>query len=101
MRTSRGGGPAREGGIHTAKAVVLIAVLALIGVIVLAKSTETTSKSSASQTTSRTTIPASATTVPPATTTTTLVAPANIKLQVLNGVGQGGYRGGVVGKAQE
>src|SRR5271165_6403088 len=93
MRTSRGGsGQGREGAINTTRAVVLIAVLALIGVVVLAKSTQPASKSSHT-TTPRTTIPTSQTTVAAATPTTTLVAPADIKLQVLNGVGHGLYAG--------
>jgi hypothetical protein len=95
MRTSRGGqGQPNEGGIHTAKAVALIAVLALIGIVVLAKSTPSAGSKGASShsTTTRTTLSTSSPThvsVPP----TTVVPPANVKLQVLNGVGSGSYSG--------
>ena len=92
-RTSGGGsGKSREGGIDTAKAVGLIAVLLVIGVIVLWKSTGSSSKPAA-LTTTKTTLAPTPTTNPPSTTTTTLVPPASIKLQVLNGVGTGSYAG--------
>jgi len=98
MRTPRGGSnksnPPRDGGIDTAKAVVLIVVLALIGIVVLAKSsTPASSKTSTSHQTTRTTVSTSPTSSALSTTTTTLVAPANVKLQVLNGVGSGSYAG--------
>ncbi len=94
MRTPRSGsGQGREGGVNTASAVIVIAVLALIGIVVLARSTPPKSTPSAAATTTKTTVSTSSTTAPHATTTTTLVPPASIKLQVLNGVGHGSYAG--------
>jgi hypothetical protein len=78
--------------VHTAKAVALIAVLAVVGIIVLAKSS-TPSGKPASATTRTTVKTTTVTTVAAPTTTTTLVPPAHIKLQVLNGVGSGSYAG--------
>jgi hypothetical protein len=70
-------------GTQTGKAVLVIAVVIVIGWLVLAKS-NTPTKAASSATTHHTT-----TTVAPSGTTTTLpalVPPARIKLQVLNGV---------------
>lgn len=72
------------GGPHTLKALVVIGVLVLIGILILAKST-TSSKSpvaggsSHHATTTTSTLPSAS------TTTTTLVPASALKVQVLNG----------------
>lgn len=90
-----GGPPGREGGVHTAKAVVLIIVLVLIGALVLSKTAlagkGTAAAGAASHAT--TTLKKGAVTVPPPTTSTTLVPVSAIKVQVLNGVLTGSLAG--------
>jgi LytR cell envelope-related transcriptional attenuator len=93
----RSGGSARDGGVHTAKAVLVIVVVVLVGWWVLYKSHGSAKPSAAAATaTPSTTAHAShgsTTTVPRATTTVALVPPASIKLQVLNGVLTGALAG--------
>ena len=87
MTGSMRGGPG-GGGVQTWKAVLLIAVLILIGVIVL---NQTGKSSPAASSTHRTTTTTRVTThtVPPSTTTpTTLVPASQVKVQVLNGASQ-------------
>lgn len=77
-------GPGRrpDGGTQTGKAVLVIVVVMVLGWIVLRHGASATGPSTAKRAAVVTT-----TTVP--TTTTTLVAPASIKVQVLNGTGSG------------
>ena len=91
MNQPVGPGSGSGDGIHTLKAVALIAVVVLIGWAVLHHTTKPAHGSSSSAS-SPTTTPGSPTTVPGASTTTTTVAlipPSSIKLQVLNGTGSG------------
>jgi LytR cell envelope-related transcriptional attenuator len=75
-----------EGGVQWAKALVLIAVLVVIGIVVLAKtgtgtSTHTSSGGSGGHHATTTT-----STIPSSTSTTSVLPPAQVKVQVLNGV---------------
>jgi hypothetical protein len=83
---------AGAGGTQTLKAIVVVVVVVLIGFLILknGKSPRSTA-SGVTPTTARHTT----TTSPIAQTTTTaaLISPANIKLQVLNGVGSGSLAG--------
>ncbi len=81
-----------SGGMQTGKAVLVIVVVVVVGWVVLRHGTSSTSAGSTPTTTHApaTTVPSS-TAVP--TTTVPLVAPANIKLQVLNGVLTGSLAG--------
>jgi hypothetical protein len=76
---------------QTGKAVLVIAVVVVVGWLVLLKSTPSTHVASPTSTTHATT------TIHPATTPTTaaaaLIPPASIKLQVLNGVLTGNLAG--------
>ena len=76
--------PRREGGTQTGRALVVIAVMVVLGWIVLH---HTASTKSASGPTAKASASATTTTIP--TTTTTLVPAASIKVQVLNGTGGG------------
>lgn len=76
-----------EGRVDWVKALILIVVLIAVGVVILARSGSGPGKvstASGHHPTSTTT-----TTVPPSTTTTVLLPPAQVKVQVLNGVGTG------------
>lgn len=77
------------GGMQTGKAVLLIAVVVVVGWVVLRHGTTTHVASSPTTHTSPTTVGPAA--VP--TTTVPLVAPADTKLQVLNGVLTGSLAG--------
>ncbi|HVA75665.1 MAG TPA: LytR C-terminal domain-containing protein [Acidimicrobiales bacterium] len=81
-------GPGRrnDGGTQTGKAILVIVVVMVLGWIVLRHSPSTHGT-----TAQRTSVSVTTTTVP--TTTTTLVAPASIKVQVLNGTGSGNLAG--------
>lgn len=85
---SQPAGSGREGGAQTAKAVVVIAVLVVLGVAVLARA-----NGGSANVVAATHPAATTTTLPQVTTTTTLVPAAQIKLQVLNGVGTGALAG--------
>lgn len=76
--------PRRDGGTQTGKAVVVIAVMVVLGWIVLH---HTPGARSANGPTAKVAASATTTTLP--TTTTTLVPAASIKVQVLNGTGGG------------
>jgi hypothetical protein len=76
------------GGMQTGKAVLVIVVVVIVGWVVLRHGTS--SPHASAPTTTR---PVSSTTAAPSTTTVPLVAPANIKLQVLNGVLTGSLAG--------
>jgi hypothetical protein len=79
------------GGTQTGKAVLVIAVIVVVGWLVLLRSPTSSHVSS-----SATTAPHTTTTVHPATTPTTtapLIAPSSIKLQVLNGLLTGSLAG--------
>jgi hypothetical protein len=80
----------RDGGSQTLKGVVVVVVLVALGIAVLARAggSHAPSPAAARQAGATTT-----TTVPSSTTTTTLVPAAQIKLQVLNGVGTGSLAG--------
>ncbi|MDA8046663.1 MAG: LytR C-terminal domain-containing protein [Actinomycetota bacterium] len=88
MNRPMGGRPNRpDGGVQWAKALVLIFVLVIIGVVVLAKTggspsthTSTSGATSAHHGASTTS------TVPASTTTTSVLPAAQVKVQVLNGV---------------
>ena len=79
---------APPGGTQTVKAVLVVLVVLVIGYLVLLKGTKSPSPSAAGHTTTTvkrhtgTTVPGLAIT----TTTVALISPANIKVQVLNGV---------------
>jgi hypothetical protein len=73
------------GGTRTLLALVVIGVLVIVGAIVLARSPAKSSGSAAPPTTTTTTTRPHSTGPAGSTTTTTLVAPAQVKLQVLNG----------------
>jgi hypothetical protein len=74
------------GGTRTLLALVVIVVLVVIGAVVLARSPSGKSSGSpAASTTSSTTIRPHSTGPATPTTSTTLVAPAQVKVQVLNG----------------
>jgi hypothetical protein len=87
MNRPMGNRPRSEGGVQWAKALILIAVLVVIGVVILAR---TDTKSPRSPSSSGTTAPhhssTTPSTVPAPTTTTTLVPASQVKVQVLNGV---------------
>jgi hypothetical protein len=90
--TQPGRPPGSSTGTQTGKAVLLIAVVVLVGFLVLKhnpKSTTTTTPTTHSS--SHTTSTLSSRTTP--TTAPVLVPAASIKLQVLNGVGTGTYAG--------
>ena len=90
-QTPRSAGSGRDGGTHTTKAVVLIAVLVIIGLVVLNRTGSAKPAAAKPSATTKTTLSTSSTTRPGSTTSTTLLPPASIKLQVLNGVGSGSY----------
>ncbi|HET9076210.1 MAG TPA: LytR C-terminal domain-containing protein [Acidimicrobiales bacterium] len=88
------GGP-RDGGINGGRAVVLIAVLAILAIAVLARSnsrpavtTKTTSHHAAA-----TTATTAQHTSPSSTTSTTVLPASQVKVQVLNGVLTGSLAG--------
>jgi hypothetical protein len=82
-RPPAGRRPGSDGGLNWAKALVLIVVLVIIGVLIL----KDTGKGTPSARTggSHATTTTTATTVPVSTSTTTLLPPAQVKVQVLNG----------------
>lgn len=84
--TRQGG---HDGGSQTVKGIVVVAVLVALGVAVLARAggSHAPAPAAARQ------APATTTTTAPSSTTTTLVPAAQIKLQVLNGVGTGSLAG--------
>lgn len=77
-----GGTGTTDGGVHALKALGVIAVVVLLGVLILDHAPRTVS-AARRPTTPRTTVPVTRS-IPP-TTTTTLVPAASVKLQVLNG----------------
>ena len=77
-----------SGGMQTGKAVLVIAVVVVVGWVVLRHGTTSPHASAPPTTHATTTTPATA-----PTTTVPLVAPADIKLQVLNGVLTGSLAG--------
>lgn len=82
------GGRRAEGGVQWAKALVLIVVLVLVGVLILAKTGNSSSPRSTTSShhgTSSTT----SSSVPAPSTTTTLLAAGQVKVQVLNGLRTG------------
>lgn len=90
MGGRRGGA---DGGVQWAKALALIAVLVVLGVVILDKTqnspatrTSTSTRHGAAGSTTTSTVPAP-------TTTTTLLPAAQVKVQVLNGIGTGSYAG--------
>ena len=85
---SQPAGRGGEGGLQTLKAVIVIAVLVVLGIAVLARATSSHSATTAASHGSST-----STTTIGSTTTTTLVPAAQIKLQVLNGVLTGSLAG--------
>lgn len=85
-RAGGGAGPRGDGGTQTGRAILLIVVVMVLGWIVLRHG-----PSSSGPSAQRTAATVTTTTVP--TTTTTLVAPASIKVQVLNGTGSGNLAG--------
>jgi hypothetical protein len=97
MRSGRPGSPL-DGGVHTLKAVVVIAVVVILGVFLLYK-VKTPAKTTAavsSGVATTTHVPHSAgptTSLPRSTTTTSLVPVSSVKLQVLNGVLTGSLAG--------
>jgi hypothetical protein len=86
---------AAAGGGQTVKAVIVVAVVVLVGFLILKNGIKSPSTTAAG--TSATTVKHghTTTTLSAAATTTTLalISPANVKLQVLNGVGTGTLAG--------
>ena len=83
-----GGGRRSEGGVQWVKALALIAVLVLIGILILSQTGK--SSSTRGSTSSHTTRPSpTSSTVPAPSTTTTLLPAAQVKVQVLNGLKAG------------
>lgn len=84
-RPTGGRGPRGEGGVQWFRALVLIAVLVIVGILILAKTTSSpASKASTSSATTRPTTPS--TSVAPTTTTAPPLAAIQVKVQVLNGL---------------
>jgi len=81
--------PVRDGGSQTVKGVVVVVVLVALGIAVLARAGGGHAPAPAAARQAA----ATTTTTPSSTTTTTLVPAAQIKLQVLNGVGTGPLAG--------
>lgn len=79
---------AGDGGVQWPKAVVLIVVLVVIGFFILDR-TGTVKTGSPTTTKKVATAPTSVTTAPAPVTTTTVLPAAQVKVQVLNGVGSG------------
>lgn len=88
---------ARDAGTQTGKAVALVGVIVLVGILLL-HHTGTTTKVAGG---GGGPVAGHATTTVPATTTTTVVAPSTVKLQVLNGVLAGPLAGDWSKKLQE
>lgn len=86
-------GDSREGGVHVAKAFILIVVVVAIGLVVLHHSPKTTSAANGPNASHSKAKSTTTTTRVAPTTTTTLVPVAKVKLQVLNGVGYGRLAG--------
>jgi LytR cell envelope-related transcriptional attenuator len=82
------GRPATPGGMQSGKAVLVIVVVVIVGWVILRHGTSSTHAAASS-----TTRPTTSTTAAPSTTTVPLVPPADIKLQVLNGVLTGSLAG--------
>ncbi|MHB1536320.1 MAG: LytR C-terminal domain-containing protein, partial [Acidimicrobiales bacterium] len=87
---------ARDAGTQTGKAVALVAVLVLVGILLLHHTGSTKVATGGG-------VPGGhhTTTTSQATTTTTVVAPSTIKLQVLNGVLSGALAGEWSNKLRE
>ncbi len=89
-RPSGGRRTGGDGGLQWGRALLIIAVLVVVGVFILNR----TGGSPASKSVTTTTKPkTTATTAPAPTTTATLVPPSQIKVQVLNGVLTGSLAG--------
>jgi hypothetical protein len=82
---------AAAGGGQTIKAVIVVAVVVIVGFLILKNGFK--SSPSAAGTSPTTVRHVTTTTAPLSTTTQPLISPANIKLQVLNGVGTGQLAG--------
>jgi hypothetical protein len=91
VRPAGGRGQGSEGRVDWMKALVLIAVLVVVGVVILARSGSGTSKVATGG--HRGTAAASTTTLAPSTTTTSVLPASQVKVQVLNGIGSGSYAG--------
>lgn len=95
MNRPMGGRRARsDGGVQWLKALALIAVLVIVGVVILARTrtsplSHTSTSSGSGSHHSTTTVG----TVPASTTTTTVLPAAQVKVQVLNGVLTGSVAG--------
>lgn len=86
-RPTGGRTPRNDGGVQWFRALVLIAVLVVIGVVILARTSPTSTRTSSGTTAHSTT---TVTTVPASTTTTAPPLPASqVKVQVLNGLRTG------------
>lgn len=93
MNRPMGGRRGADGGVQWVKALVLIAVLVVVGIVILDKTqTSPVARTSAPP---RHSTGGSTTTssVPAPTTTTTLLPASQVKVQVLNGIGTGSYAG--------
>lgn len=88
-RPTGGRAPRNDGGVQWFRALVLIAVLVVVGILILAKSSSSPStKASSGHPNGHSTT--TVTTVPPSTTTTAPPLPASqVKVQVLNGLRSG------------
>ncbi|HMC40571.1 MAG TPA: LytR C-terminal domain-containing protein [Acidimicrobiales bacterium] len=90
-RPMGGRAPRSDGGVQWLKALLLIFVLVILGVVILAKSGGSTKTAGKSHPT--TTIARSTTTVAAPVTTTTVLPAAQVKVQVLNGLRTGSLAG--------
>ncbi len=89
-RPSGGRRSGADGAVQWGRALLVIVVLVIVGVVILDKTVTSPAGKSASSTTKPST---TATTTPAPTTTVSLVPPAQIKVQVLNGVLTGNLAG--------
>jgi cytoskeletal protein RodZ len=93
MTRPTGGRRGGDGGVQWAKALVLIAVLVVVGIVILAKTQNSPAVRTSTPTHHGATGSSTTSTVPAPTTTTTLLPTTQVKVQVLNGVGTGSYAG--------
>jgi hypothetical protein len=91
MASPAGGRRRADGSIHWVKALGLIGVLVLVGILLLDRMGSATTATSARKAVA--TAPTTAATVPAPVTTTAVLPPAQVKVQVLNGVLTGSLAG--------
>ena len=87
------GGRRAEGGVQWLKALILIALLVIAGVLILSKTVTTSSKGSSTSTHHSSGSSTTSSSVPAPSTTTTLLPAGQVKVQVLNGLRTGKLAG--------